>query len=124
MLSSELTDPQFKTQNSKLITWLRGGGGKALDRLFLILVDIGILRQSNHAEDFLKVLRKPADPQFLIVAVHFGDNADQNRNAGAVDIIVLAKVQQHMFRALAGHLRVGAIDLFLCKRRDIADEID
>src|SRR5690348_7226101 len=92
---------------------LGGGGGKTLDRLVLVLVDIGVLRQANHSEDFLEVLRKPADTQLLIVAVYLGNNADQNRNAGAIDIIILAEIQQDMLRALARHLRVGAIDLLL-----------
>jgi hypothetical protein len=39
-----------------LVTLLGRGGGKALDRLVLILVDIGILRQANHPKDFLEVL--------------------------------------------------------------------
>src|SRR5215213_4356527 len=107
-----------------LATLSGGRGGEALDRLFLILVDIGILGQADHAEDFLEVLRQTADRQLLIIAVHFGHNTDQNRNASTVNIIVLPKVQQDMLRALASYLSVGTVNLLLGKCRDIADEID
>jgi len=47
------------------------------------------------------VLRETTHRQALIIAVDLGHNPDQDRNASAIDIVVLAKVQQDIARAFA-----------------------
>src|SRR5688572_20896183 len=86
--------------------------------------DRGILRQTDHREDLLKVRGQPGHPELLLLLLAFGQDADEDGDAAAVDVAVGGKRQQDLLHAGGADFMIGVLDRLAGRAGDVALDVD